>query len=274
MNESPEQRAERIDTLHGVMFAPAGDLITQNLQQFSAFTRNELAMLRDVILPGDNILDIGAHIGAFALPLARFNEGQGRIFAFEPSPESFAWLVQNIRANGLEQVIIPHQALVYDRQAAFERISPDRGNTGACYYLPAADQNAPSPEVIQLDDWHARMHPELPIALIKIDVEGAEVAVLQSCRHLLERFLPVLYIEVSRQQLARFGRTPEAIQALLEPLGYDFFKNIGQRHSHHDFYSMVRLSGLGQGGDFFDVLAIHASSPRYPTFFQPPAPPG
>ncbi len=73
----------RIDTLYGVFHASEGDLIADQLKRYSAHTRNELSMIRDVIRDGDNIVDIGAHIGTFSIPFARFNTGQRKVDAFE-----------------------------------------------------------------------------------------------------------------------------------------------------------------------------------------------
>ena len=92
--------------------------------------------------------------------------------------------------------------------------------------------------------------------LIKIDVEGMECAILRSIQPILRAVKPILYIEVVREQLERSGGSRDLLQELLEPHGYSFYRNVGERNSSSDTYKMVKLETLADGGDFFDLLAL------------------
>ncbi|HIO97458.1 MAG TPA: hypothetical protein EYG71_05970, partial [Leucothrix sp.] len=59
---------EKCKTMYGVFESWKGDVITVQLKKYSAHTRNELAMLKSFIAKGDNIIDIGAHIGTYSIP--------------------------------------------------------------------------------------------------------------------------------------------------------------------------------------------------------------
>ncbi|WP_413701739.1 hypothetical protein ACLKMH_09390 [Psychromonas sp. KJ10-10] len=64
------QEMEIVHTMYGDFTCWKNDLITDQLKAYSAHTRNELAMLSTIIQEGDNILDIGAHIGTFSIPFS------------------------------------------------------------------------------------------------------------------------------------------------------------------------------------------------------------
>jgi FkbM family methyltransferase len=262
---------KRFETVHGVMNAWVGDFVTQQLEEFSAHTRNELAMLGSLVREGDNIIDVGGHIGTSAIPFARFNGGRGKVFTFEPNPDNFELLLRNVAENGLGDVIVPVRAIVSEKPQRFRMVLPQAENTMAFCFLPDPDAPPPpdgaEPASVNLDEWMRQAQGDPPVALIKIDTEGAEMSVLRACRRIIERDRPVLYVEVNTPALARFGSSPADVGGFLEPLGYHLFRNIGARNSADDRFWMARLSRIEEGGDFFDVLAVHGSSPRYPRHY-------
>ena len=92
--------------------------------------------------------------------------------------------------------------------------------------------------VIALDDLQDRSHPRRPVAVIKINVEGMELAVLRSAERTIARDRPVLYVELSITQMARYGVTLPAVAAFLAPYDYRCFRNIGDRNSTHDAFEL------------------------------------
>lgn len=251
---------ERLSTPYGVFDCWVNDLISRQLHKFGAHTRNELAMLREFVQPGYNILDVGAHIGTFAIPFARFIDGNGAIFAFEANSDNFKLLCKNVIQNGFDRAIFPQCAIVFDRESNFQMLSPDSGNTGAFVFLPSSsfEQNPP---VVRLDEWCDERGDDIQFNLVKIDVEGAELSVLRSARRLIDRSHPVLYIEINQGALQRFGVTVDQIEGFLTRSGYEMFQNTGERNSPNDTFQLRALGSLSEGGTFFDVLAIHDSSP-------------
>ena len=251
--------------MYGTFFCREGDLIFKQLTKYSAHTRNEVAMLGSLIREGDNILDIGAHIGTFAIPFARFSKGKGRVFSFEGHPENYKLLLQNIEINNLQGQIWPVNAVVAETEEAGLSVRlPDDSNTGAYYFQPGEESTGEGLRSVNIDSWYARQDGDFPLALVKVDVEGAEVSVLRSCMNLLSGQLPALYIEINAQALRRFGHSARDIAAILEPLGYHYFRNISARNSTNDEFRIASLSNIEAGGGFFDLLAIHPSDSRYP----------
>jgi Methyltransferase FkbM domain len=108
-----------------------------------------------------------------------------------------------------------------------------------------------------LDDLQDHSEPRRRVAVIKIDVEGVELAVLRSAERTIARDRPVLYVEISIAQMARYGvALPEV--AFLAPYDYRCFRNIGDRNSTHDAFELVEMGDLHEGGEFYDLLAVPA----------------
>ncbi|HEY1780176.1 MAG TPA: FkbM family methyltransferase [Roseiarcus sp.] len=96
--------------------------------------------------------------------------------------------------------------------------------------------------------------------MIKIDVEGMELAALRTAEELLAR-RPLLYLGISAEHLARHGAAPADVDALLRGCGYRFFCNVGERNSSHDGFILQALESIEEGGPFFDLLAIPEGHP-------------
>lgn len=73
---------------------------------FASGNTDERMRMRRMDCAGETVVDMFAGIGYFTLPLARFS-GARRVFACEKNPESYAYLVRNIRDNGVSDVVIP-----------------------------------------------------------------------------------------------------------------------------------------------------------------------
>lgn len=159
------------------------------------------------------VLDIGANLGTFCINLALLRSDL-RFHAFEPVAATHHWLVVNIRRNALEGRIVPHRLAVADTQGAVsmrnDRYTGNRIVTGGV----RASESVP---VSRVEDIVAETGDP---ALIKLDVEGAELKVMRGARGLLERAAPELLVEVVPEHLAAFGDSVEALESLLAAVGY------------------------------------------------------
>ena len=244
-----------VQSIFGPMTAFAGDFATRQIEQFGAHTRNEVALLQNFVKAGDLIYDVGAHIGTFAIPLALAAGENGRVIAIEADAESFALLRQNLERLGLQSRVTAHLGVAGGRGARYRRVRTDR-HTSATYFMPDAE-GAAMPVII-LDDLQDQSEPRRRVAVIKIDVEGMELAVLRSAERTIGRDRPVLYVEISIAQMARYRITLPEVAAFLTPYDYRCFRNIGDRNSTHDAFELVELGDLHEGGEFYDLLAVPA----------------
>jgi FkbM family methyltransferase len=244
-----------VQSIFGPLTAFAGDFATRQIEQFGAHTRNEVALLQSFVKAGDLIYDVGAHIGTFAIPLALAAGENGQVIAIEADMESFALLRQNLVSLGLQSRVTAHPGVAGGCGARYRRVRVDR-HTSATYFMPDAE-GAAMPAII-LDDLQDRSEPRRRVAVIKIDVEGMELAVLRSAERTIARDRPVLYVEISITQMARYGVSLSEVAAFLAPYDYRCFRNIGDRNSSHDGFELMELSDLHEGGEFYDLLAVPA----------------
>jgi FkbM family methyltransferase len=247
------------DSIFGPLLAYHDDLITQQLRSFGAHTRNELAMLLAFVDAGDLVYDVGAHIGTFALPLAAAVGSSGRVIAIEADRRHFALLRRNLESRRLARNGSPLQIAIADAATTYGARSV-AGNSGATWL--AAAETGPAIATARLDDVHAASGETRRVALIKIDVEGMELSVLNAATAIIDAHRPLLYLEISANQLARHGATPAQIDDFLRRRSYRLFRNAGERNSNHDRFQLIELPNVAAGGEFYDLLAIPTPDAR------------
>lgn len=151
-------------------------------------------VLLDIHRPGMNFVDVGANMGYFtslAALAVRADGAKGQVWAFEPDPESYEFLADNVALNWIFEGVWLECKGVYSRSDTVTLYKREKyvGNTslGA---VPEGDlarimdrQTPHQVEVVSLDEYF--LPGGEPLDLVKIDVEGAEPHVLQGMRGLL-----------------------------------------------------------------------------------------
>lgn len=145
-----------------------------------------LALLSGFLQPGDVFVDLGAHLGFFSLYASRLVGVTGRVYAVEPAPESFRELEANLTRNAISNVearevaagAATGEAVLNDvrgevlRGAASIKRSEEAGRTKESEWAPVTVRVEPVTEIVDSSDLSR-------IRLIKVDVEGAEIDVLE-----------------------------------------------------------------------------------------------
>jgi FkbM family methyltransferase len=184
-----------------------------------------------VLRPGDVTVDVGANIGLYTLLFSRLVGPEGQVHAFEPAPENARRLRVNLLLNEAENVTF-EEAAVYSRDGTVTLNLFDE-RLGAWHSLgrpelpdPFRPGNTLAPAgtvevtAVTLDDYASRNGIER-IALLKVDVEGAEPDVLAGAAGLLERqAVGAILFEVSLPQAASLGHGALEPFAQLARAGY------------------------------------------------------
>lgn len=163
----------------------------------------ELEVLRQLVQPGDWVLDVGANVGHYAVACSRLVGPSGRVVAFEPVPETFALLCSNCMALPTRNVTL-FNAAASDASSARGMTVPahDSGLVRSCEAHFSGEHEAEDVRVytMVLDDlsWPAR------IALVKIDTEGHELGVLRGMTKLLRSDRPTIIVEASTVEIIPF----------------------------------------------------------------------
>jgi FkbM family methyltransferase len=198
-----------------------GEGIDLTIYLMGAFERRTLAACREAIKPGATVLDIGANIGSHTLPLARWVGAGGRVIACEPTAYAVRKLQANIRLNPmLEPRVTAVQAALVARggdgvpQELYASWPLGAGGTAVHAKHEGRLESTGGAIATTLDELVERQQCDR-IALIKMDVDGHEPAVLQGAARTLERDRPVIVMELAPYVLAETG---SSVKALLEPL--------------------------------------------------------
>lgn len=176
--------------------------------------RDERRILRQLIKPGMTVLDVGANIGIYTEFLAKLVGPSGRVVAFEPEQQNVTRL--RIATRTYEQVEVV-QAAVSDVSGSLKLYIANDLNVDHRVYAP--DEKRPCVEVraLAIDDF-------VPVGdhvdVIKMDIQGAELAALRGARRLLSSDSPALLLEYWPYGLRAAGEEPEALLAELKSLGY------------------------------------------------------
>jgi FkbM family methyltransferase len=178
-----------------------------------------------LIRPGAVIIDVGANIGAFTLPVAKEVGESGCVIAIEASPRVFPYLERNVSLNALSNVyLVQCAAFNCDRQAvSFYDASIDRfgkGSLGSHYHADRVSVPTRTLDNIVREQRIGR------VDLIKIDVEGGEVLVLQGAQCLLTGDRPpiIVFEFCDWAEESVLGGQRGCAQRLLRDWGYQLWR--------------------------------------------------
>lgn len=168
--------------------------------------------IREFVATGDTVYDIGANLGYVSLTLARRVGSTGQVIAFEPVPRNIELLRQHIELNEIRNIRLLEYAASEKSGHAVIRVAENLSTASMVWHRnnPAATE-LPI-KTVAVDDLVAAGDLPCP-KFVKIDVEGAEGAVLLGMRRTLADSNPVLFVECSDA-----GR--ETAWNLLQELGY------------------------------------------------------
>jgi FkbM family methyltransferase len=187
------------------------------LGQYEAQTTK---LFQRIARPGMVVIDVGAHVGYYTLLAARQVGARGKVYAFEPEPANFSLLQQNVALNGYGNVVATKSA-VSNRvgPATLFLTSLDSGRHSTHHHgLPGDGTVAVAATTLdaflQAEGWPA-------VDLIKVDVEGAELDVLEGMEQLLRKPGELkLIIEFNPFSLHNAGANP--IQLLEKLASWQF----------------------------------------------------
>jgi FkbM family methyltransferase len=177
----------------------------------------ELKIIGRHLRPGDIACDIGANKGSFIYWLSRW-VGDGRVVAFEPQPGLARRLTDVCRATRLDNVIVEAKA-AYSHSGDQKLFLPTGHQPGASLHRAAVEAESFTTllvPVVALDDY---FDANVPIALLKIDVEGAELGVFKGAERILRQHAPLLMFECENRHLAP-GNVRDVF-SYLAGLGYE-----------------------------------------------------
>jgi len=190
-------------------------------------SQEAVAELRRFLAPGDVAIDIGAHTGDTAIPVALAVGAEGCVLALEPNPYVFQVLRKNSELNRTKATIVPLMFAATSEPGDFDFEYSDAGfcnggrhqdiskwRHGHAFKLKVRGEN--------LQSYMAAHFAELTprVRLLKVDAEGYDYHVLASLKDLISTCKPFIKAEVFK--LLSLDKR-KRLYDLLVGLGYDVF---------------------------------------------------
>ena len=232
-NPAPEETAWR-DVAKRVFWRLLPESAYQRLLAYSKardftsgrFREPELDLLASLVREGDTVIDVGANHGMWTLALSRAAGAAGRVYSFEPVPFTFGVLSAVARHERLKNVTLFNEGCS-DRAATMEMTVP-RQSAGSSddlqAHLSARDSDGEGGESITVACEVTTLDTALSeldrVALLKIDIEGAELLALKGGAELIARTRPAIVCEVDAEFLRGFGQQPADVIGFLDQWGY------------------------------------------------------
>jgi FkbM family methyltransferase len=172
-----------------------------------------LQFFRDYLKLGDKVIDVGANVGDITLTASRQIGLLGRVWAIEPHPRIFRFLVGNLKLNVAENVQVINAAA--GQRHSEVGFTDDRRDD-----MNRIGQGRLMVTVRPLDELVTYRGK---IALLKIDVEGFEKFVLNGAPELLAR-TQCVHFEISKVHFSWFGYEIDDVLGILQKQGFDVFR--------------------------------------------------
>ncbi|MDX1976397.1 MAG: FkbM family methyltransferase [Pseudanabaenaceae cyanobacterium bins.68] len=165
-------------------------------------------LFQQTIKSGDVVFDIGANVGFYSLLASVIVGNQGQVFAFEPLPRNLTYLRTHLALNHCENVrVFPVAVADFSGKIQF-----DQSENHCIGHISTTGEL--EVDATSLDDLYAQAQISLPNHL-KIDVEGAELAVLKGASQVINRAFPTIFLATHGAEVH------QACCALLKSWGYE-----------------------------------------------------
>lgn len=189
-----------------------------------SYEPQEIRFFRSMLKPGDTALDIGANFGLYTILAAKQVGREGRVLAFEPNPNSLRYLRLNILLNRQSRIEVVSVALSNEEgeteficvsQGAYSalKVGETPGTTSAIRVRQTTLDAIAAAESLYLVDF------------VKMDVEGAELLVLQGGEEFFSRIpRPLVMCEFNDNRAAPYGHTSRDVYQWLRDRDYEWFR--------------------------------------------------
>lgn len=233
----PEYRWHRNAWGHELWISPHRH-IDRCVLAFGCYDPDLHYALERVLRPNMVCLDVGANFGEISLHMASLVGQAGTVHSFEPAPSEFKRLVQHVEHNGLP--VHCHELAIGDRTGKVNMAVPTPladntglGSTGLSFNLHPPDfaltfymqyrfgqYQVAEVKQMTLDDFVAKHRIER-LDFIKLDIEGAEPAVIRGGMKSIKKFKPLILSDLPKSGEPMSTDTEYGYMDLMWDLGYD-----------------------------------------------------
>lgn len=188
------QRVLKKACRHGVLSFFADDqYVGHSLNLYGDYSEDEVSVFQKVLTKDSVAIEVGSNIGCLTVPMAKL---AGMVYAFEPQPENYELLFQNLAGNGVIDNVVAC-CMAVGAKSGKTRIAKldnlDHHNFGAIE-IGEGENEIPVTTIDKMIPAKDMIH------FIKIDAEGSELGILVGAEQTIKRCQPVMYIENDRKE--------------------------------------------------------------------------
>jgi len=200
----------------------------------------EIKFLESITKEGIHVIDIGANIGITTVAMAKRIRSRGMLYSFEPLPEYFKILKDNVSSNGLENVKV-YELAVTD-QVGRAPFYQKELSSGIIFEQGAKQFEVPTTTI----DRFLTAEKIGRMDLINMDCEGSELLVLKGAEETLSKNKVKIFCEIHHDFLKQLGQSVEDIIQYLHGLEFQV--------------QSVSLNDLKVGNNFENCEYIYATN--------------
>ena len=204
------------------------------MARWTPYVESEICGLRQLVQPGDVCIDVGAAAGIYTLALSRLAGPTGRVHSIEPLPFANLQLARLLNVGRAANV--RQHAMALSTEPGVDIMSVPVGRFGLVTGRSFLDRRAGGPDpntefpgraaimvtVDTLDALCAREGIDR-LDFVKIDVEGAELEVLEGGRQVIQTLQPAMLVEIEARHAARYERTTDDVTEWMLARGYTMY---------------------------------------------------
>ena len=180
-------------------------------------------LIQRFLKPNDVFIDVGANLGMITLSAAHAMKGMGRIISFEPFEPTQQLLKKSVWMNGFSGIVEIHQAAASNRNGHQTLHLGATSGHNSLYQLASTSIQTPQSVEVPLVQLDSVVGAGISVNLIKIDVEGAELDVLEGAKSLIASNPSIaMIVEFGFAHLQRTGHTTQDWLAAFKNLGFEF----------------------------------------------------
>jgi FkbM family methyltransferase len=214
--------------------------LEQAIVQTGVWEPTTTQFIKEVLQPGMTVVDVGANIGYFSLLMAHLVGSEGQVHAFEPYPDYAEIARHNMALNACSHIYLNEFAL---------------SNKVEGHVLLKGVASARMHRWHHQDPVFNKVHDEVMVScipfdfyantrlsrldLMKIDVDGYEMNVLQGAAINIKRHYPILVVEFCEENFHAAGTGTQEILNLLSDWGYCSYSDQGERFQNQAIIDFV-----------------------------------
>lgn len=244
--------------------------VERNIYFYGGYEYGTLEIMKRILDRGDVFIDAGSNVGLMTLASSKFVGIGGMVYSFEPYPETYQILSDNLILNRAQNIKAYNFALGGERGKSFiySNMSVNRGSSSLL--KPSnIDTKAEVVNIITLDEFIEK-EEILKIKMIKVDVEGWELEVFLGARKLLSgKTAPIICFEYSENIMNQKIQKQDLYEYVRSVNEYHVFRLEYGKECPSKLIPITSRAQLPKHDNLFCFLPVHLQCPKISQLLKP-----